>query len=207
MYFNIGGIANVTAINEYDDNSFFSRDLGPGNCLIDEWLRDNTKNRFDQNGDIANRGKINELILNQALDNFDNIFNQNSFSFDTKDFNCSFVRGLNIEDGAATLTDLTGKIIVERLLSFLSGKRKESWNILVCGGGRKNQTLIKRIKDTIPNSFEIKSIDDFEIDGDFVESQAFAYLAIRSFLNLPISFPSTTGCIEPVTGGEIIKNF
>ena len=66
---------------------------------------------------------------------------------------------------------------------------------------------IKRIKDTIPNSFEIKSIDDFEIDGDFVESQAFAYLAIRSFLNLPISFPSTTGCIEPVTGGEIIKNF
>ncbi len=204
---NIGGIANVTAINEYDDNSFFSRDLGPGNCLIDEWLRDNTKNRFDQNGDIANRGKINELILNQALDNFDNIFNQNSFSFDTKDFNCSFVRGLNIEDGAATLTDLTGKIIVERLLSFLSGKRKESWNILVCGGGRKNQTLIKRIKDTIPNSFEIKSIDDFEIDGDFVESQAFAYLAIRSFLNLPISFPSTTGCIEPVTGGEIIKNF
>ena len=202
---NIGGIANVTAINEYDDNSFFSRDLGPGNCLIDEWLRDNTKNRFDQNGDIANRGKINELILNQALDNFDNIFNQNSFSFDIKDFSCSFVRGLNIEDGAATLTDLTGKIIVERLLSFLSGKRKESWNILVCGGGRKNQTLIKRIKDTIPNSFEIKSIDDFEIDGDFVESQAFAFLAIRSVLKLPISFPETTGCNKPTPGGVLIK--
>ena len=204
---NIGGIANVTAINEYDDNSFVSRDLGPGNCLIDEWLRNNTKNRFDKNGNIANRGKTNELILNQALDNLDNIFNQNSFSFDIKDFSCSFVRGLNIEDGAATLTDLTGRIIVERLLNFLSKKKNKFWNILVCGGGRKNQTLIKKIKETIPNSFQIKSIDECDIDGDFVESQAFAYLAIRSFLNLPISFPSTTGCKEPVTGGELIKNF
>jgi len=204
---NIGGIANVTAINEYDDNSFVSRDLGPGNCLIDEWLRNNSKNRFDKNGNIANRGKTNELILNQALDNLDNIFNQNSFSFDIKDFSCSFVRGLNIEDGAATLTDLTGRIIVERLLNFLSKKKNKFWSILVCGGGRKNQTLIKKIKETIPNSFEIKSIDECEIDGDFVESQAFAYLAIRSFLNLPISFPSTTGCKEPVTGGELIKNF
>ena len=105
------------------------------------------------------------------------------------------------------MTDLTGRIIVERLLNFLSKKKNKFWSILVCGGGRKNQTLIKKIKETIPNSFEIKSIDECEIDGDFVESQAFAYLAIRSFLNLPISFPSTTGCKEPVTGGELIKNF
>ena len=54
---------------------------------------------------------------------------------------------------------------------------------------------------------KIRNIDEFSINGDFVESQAFAYLAIRSFLNLPISFPSTTGCKEPVTGGELIKNF
>ena len=52
----------------------------------------------------------------------------------------------------------------------------------------------------------IKLIDDIGINGDFVESQAFAYLAIRSYLNLPISFPETTGCLKPCTGGEIIKN-
>ena len=50
-----------------------SRDLGPGNCLIDEWIRSNTKNKFDNNGEVAKNGKINELIINQALDNFDNI--------------------------------------------------------------------------------------------------------------------------------------
>ena len=77
---------------------------------------------------------------------------------------------------------------------------------LVCGGGRKNKYLLERIK----NNFEkisIEPIDKYEIDGDFVESQAFAYLAIRSFLKLPISFPHTTGCKEPTTGGVIVKNF
>ena len=53
----------------------------------------------------------------------------------------------------------------------------------------------------------IKLVDDFGIDGDFVESQAFAYLAVRSFLGLPISYPETTGCKESCTGGVIVKNF
>ena len=108
---NIGGIANVTAIGEYNNNSFLSRDLGPGNCLIDEWVRSNTEKKFDKNGAIAKQGKTNELILNQALDNFENRPNHNSLSFDTKDFSLGFVRGLSLEDGAATLTDFTGRII------------------------------------------------------------------------------------------------
>ena len=77
---------------------------------------------------------------------------------------------------------------------------------LVCGGGRKNRYLLESIK----NNFEeinLEPIDQYEIEGDFVESQAFAYLAIRSLLKLPISFPSTTGCNKPITGGEIIENF
>ena len=204
---NIGGIANVTAIKEHKKNSFLSRDLGPGNCLIDEWIRNNTKNNFDNEGKIASRGTINQLILNQALDNFDNRPNKNISSFDTKDFSLGFVRGLSIEDGAATLTDFTGKIIGTELKSFLSEEKEKLWKVLVCGGGRKNTTLIKKIKNEIPKNFTIQSIDDYGIDGDYVESQAFAYLAIRSFLKYPISFPSTTGCKEPCTGGLIAKNF
>jgi len=80
------------------------------------------------------------------------------------------------------------------------------WKILVCGGGRKNQTLLNKIKQNTSSDFLFKNIDDYNIDGDFIESQAFAYLAIRSYLNLPISFPKTTGCNKPCTGGEIIKN-
>jgi len=81
---NIGGIANVTAIGEYDEKRFLSRDLGPGNCLIDEWIRNNTKNNFDNDGEIASRGTINKLILNQALDNFDNKNNKKKLYFDIK---------------------------------------------------------------------------------------------------------------------------
>ena len=203
---NIGGITNVTVIKEYEKNNFLSRDLGPGNCLIDEWIRNNSKNKFDNNGEIANQGKINQLILNQALDNFDNQLNQ-KFSFDVKDFSIGFVRGLSLEDGAATLTDLTGRLIGSGILNFLSKMKNELWKVLVCGGGRKNITLVEIIKSNISKNLIIQSIDDFGIDGDYVESQAFAYLAIRSFLRLPISFPSTTGCKEPCTGGELVKNF
>ena len=66
---------------------------------------------------------------------------------------------------------------------------------------------MKRLSENIFKNIVIQSIDDYGIDGDFVESQAFAYLAIRSYLKLPISFPETTGCNEPCTGGTIVKNF
>ena len=206
---NIGGIANITVINEYENNTFLSRDLGPGNCLIDEWIRNNTKNKFDDNGEIAKKGRMDELIINQALDDFSNRHTQNILSFDIKDFSLGFVRGLNLEDGAATLTDFTGKIICSGLSGFLSKSKDKNkvWKVLICGGGRKNSTLIERIKNKIPKNLVIKPIDDYGIDGDYIESQAFAYLAIRSFLKLPISFPLTTGCKEPTIGGKIIKNF
>ena len=77
--------------------------------------------------------------------------------------------------------------------------------ILVCGGGRKNKNLIDRINLNIKKSYKMELIDDYGINGDFVESQAFAFLAIRSALRLPISFPKTTGCKNPTTGGVYIK--
>ena len=203
---NIGGITNTTVINENYKDSFFSRDLGPGNCLIDEWVRKNTKKKFDENGLIAKNGKTNILVLNQALDNFNIKFNQSKLSFDTNDFSLGFVRGLSLEDGTATLTEFTSTIIAEGLMNLLTDK-DELCKILVCGGGRKNNTLIEKIKNKISKNLLIEPIDDYGVNGDYVESQAFAYLAIRSILGLPISFPKTTGCKEPTTGGDIVKNF
>ena len=77
--------------------------------------------------------------------------------------------------------------------------------VLVCGGGRKNNTLIETIKNNTIKNLILQPIDDYGIDGDYVESQAFAYLAIRSHLKLPISFPLTTGCKKPSTGGVVVK--
>ena len=78
--------------------------------------------------------------------------------------------------------------------------------MLLCGGGRKNKVLLEKIKQNLFTNIKLKDLDDLKIDGDFIESQAFAFLAIRSILKLPISFPSTTGCIAPSVGGESIKN-
>ena len=79
-------------------------------------------------------------------------------------------------------------------------------NFIVSGGGRKNKTLIDKIFQFMNNKkLILKNIDKFKINGDFVESQAFAFLAVRSFLQLPISFPNTTNCKVPCTGGEIAR--
>ena len=162
--------------------------------LIDKWIKVNSGKNYDSNGKIAQSGKINKIILNLALENFyDNDLSKNK-SYDTKDFDLSFVRGLSLEDGAATLTDYTSEIISNKISDNL---------IFVCGGGRKNKFLLNSIQKKIKGN--IKLIDDIGINGDFVESQAFAYLAIRSYLNLPISFPETTGCLKPSTGGELAK--
>ena len=77
---------------------------------------------------------------------------------------------------------------------------------MVSGGGRKNKVLIKKIKENLPNNILLKNIDDYCVNGDFIESQAFAFLSVRSYLKLPISFPGTTGCKLPCIGGELIEN-
>ena len=204
---NIGGIANITIISSKNINNLISYDIGPGNCLLDEWVRKNTKERYDKNGEIAKSGKTNEIILNQAIDNFDVLKNNNNLSFDIKDFDLNFVRGLSLEDGLSTLTDFTASVIYESIIDVTNFNKEKNLNILVCGGGRKNLSLIGAIKKKLPNNARLKLIDDYKINGDFVESQAFAYLAIRSYLEKPISFPKTTNVEKPCLGGVLIKNY
>ncbi len=189
---NIGGIANITSVNT--ENKMSSSDIGPGNCLIDQWIRANSKKNYDSEGRTAKSGLVNPVILNQSLDNFYNNDISKKRSYDTKDFDLSFARNLSLEDGAATLTEFTAQILSKKFFNK---------NIYVSGGGRKNKFLITRLEKIL--KIKIKLIDDISINGDFVESQAFAYLAIRSYLGEPISFPETTGCSKACTGGEIIK--
>ena len=113
-------------------------------------------------------------------------------------------KGLSLEDGAATLTSFTASIISESICTNL--KKDTPIKVLVCGGGRKNTILLNSIKKKLPDKINLSLIDDIEINGDFVESQAFAFLAIRSLKKLPITFPSTTNCKSPISGGEIIEN-
>ena len=197
---NIGGISNITTINNKFEISSF--DIGPGNCLIDRWMRHNSDNTFDKEGLIARSGKVDKLILKKHIDNFNSHEVNKKKSFDINDLwfflgiGGEVQKSLTLENGAATLTEITSEILSQNL---------KSKNIYVCGGGRKNKLLIELIERKIEK--KIKLIDNIGIDGDFIESQAFAYLAIRSFLGFPITFPNTTGCKKPTTGGVVVKNY
>ena len=202
---NLGGIANITSVSSHEREAMRSYDIGPGNCLIDKWIRENSKKQYDQDGLIAQSGKKNETIFRQLIEKSPQVKDETRFSLDIKDFDISFVRSLSLEDGAATLVEFTVRLLSSALLVILGGTRDKLWKIVVCGGGRKNKFLMKRLSENIFKNMVIQSIDDYGIDGDFVESQAFAYLAVRSYLKLPISFPNTTGCLNSCTGGSIVE--
>ncbi len=207
---NIGGIANITKTSRWKNfykstDVLQASDIGPGNCMIDSWIRNNSNSMFDDKGNIASYGKTDSLILNQALENL-NILPPYNKSLDINDFDISFVRGLNLENGASTLSDLTAEIISNAIIHFGNSQNSLS---LVCGGGRKNIYLMDMINKKLFNFNNLKfiPIENLGIDGDFIESQAFAYLAIRSFLNLPLSFPKTTRCMQPCSGGILVSNY
>ena len=121
-------------------------------------------------------------------------------SLDVNDFSLDSLKNLSLENSVATLSELTSLTIVNAL-NFFTLKPKE---IILCGGGRKNKYIYERIKEL--SNIEINNIDKYKINGDFIESQAFAYLAIRSFLKKPISFPDTTGVSKSISGGNFIKS-
>ena len=206
---NIGGIANITSTvdekNLWKENKIYAYDIGPGNCLIDQWVRKNSQEQYDKNGLLARFGKTDQLILNQALENFA-VNTTYDNSLDIKDFDIFFAKGLSLENGASTITDFTAKLIADGM-DFIHNKNNSKINRwLVCGGGRKNSYLLESIKDNFDRLI-IDPIEKYEIDGDFIESQAFAFLAIRALEGMAITFPSTTRCKQPLTGGVIVKNF
>tara|TARA_B100000427_G_scaffold201949_1_gene167826 strand:- start:15 stop:1112 length:1098 start_codon:yes stop_codon:yes gene_type:complete len=197
LFLNIGGISNYTYC---DREKLLAKDIGPGNVLVDEYLKKTKNINFDKDGKIAAQGKVDKNIVNQFIEH--DIYNsENRQSYDRSEFDFNFVKGLNIEDAVATLTFFTASIIT----NYINTKFKKEFEIILCGGGRKNITLINNLKKLSKN--KIKNIDDYNINGDFIESQAFAYLAIRSFLKKNLSYPLTTKVKKPTTGGEIFKNF
>ena len=204
---NIGGISNITIINKSNGyENIFSKDIGPGNCLIDGWVRKHSDKKYDFEGNLAMSGEKNEIIFEQAQELYANRLNKKKRSFDIGDFDISFARGLSLNDGARTLTDFTASILGEELSENIFEQNKNIKDIILCGGGRKNKFLINKINKYLNSFFRIKEIDEYKIDGDFIESQAFGFLAIRSFRKLPLTFPNTTGCHNPSLGGKLISN-
>ena len=128
-------MTQVSNGNNLIDSNFNACDIGPGNYLIDQWVKKNSKKKFDKNGELAKSGKVDNLIFNLAVDNF----SKESYekSLDVKDFDISFVKGLSLEDGCATLTKFSAYLITQGIENFNNHNNFFSINNFVCGGGRK----------------------------------------------------------------------
>lgn len=192
---NIGGVANVTYVS---GDAVLAFDTGPGNAPIDDWAHRHTGKPVDEGGALARAGRVHDKILLQMLDSqyFTRVPPK---SLDRMDFGIDMVSGLGAEDGAATLTAFTAAAIARAREHF--PEPATTW--IVCGGGRHNRTLMDQLRAHV--NAPVLTAEDAGWDGDFIEAQAFAYLAVRSVRGLPLSLPTTTGVAQPMTGGKLHK--
>lgn len=191
---NLGGVGNVTYIGA--DDTLVAFDTGPGNALIDDWVRGQSTLSYDENGDLGLQGQVDHDRLNQWMQHeyFQRAIPK---SLDRNDFaNCD-VSGLSLIDGAATLAAFTARSVMAASQYFPTPPRL--W--VISGGGRHNQAIMQELK-RLTNA-RVRPSDTCGWDGDAMEAEGFALMAVRSVLGLPISFPSTTGCARPMTGGEL----
>lgn len=201
---NIGGMANVTWIGRSEATSekliahdILAFDTGPGNVLLNEWAAQHTGKHMDENGQLAKAGIADQSIVNLLMQ--DPFFKSHPpKSLDRNYFHLDAVRHLSPEDGAATLTAFTVESIVAAEEYFPAPA--ERW--IVAGGGRHNPVIMDGLKQRIQI---LESAENVQWQGDALEAQAFAFLAIRSYLGLPLTMPTTTGVSHAVTGGAFYR--
>lgn len=196
---NVGGVGNVTWIGPAsvgEGDSLLAFDTGPGNGPIDDWCARRAGQRYDKDGVLAASGSVDHNRLER--------FSEHRYfakappkSLDRADFNDHWVDGLGVADGVATLTRGTARAIA--LASRHFPQPVVQW--VICGGGARNPTLLRAIAEETQG--RVVTADDLGWDGDALEAQAFAFLAVRSLRGLPLTFPGTTGAPRPMTGGRL----
>lgn len=189
---NIGGVANVTWLGDGDVLGF---DTGPGNALIDDWVRRHHGLEYDEGGRLAAAGRVDAAALARLL-HHPYFAAKPPKSLDRDAFDPAPVAHLSPADGAATLTAFTAAAVA--LAASHLPQPPSMW--LTCGGGRHNTTLMTDLSRRLGAA--VVSVDEVGWSGDALEAQGFAYLAVRSRLDLPLSLPGTTGVPGPCRGGR-----
>jgi len=191
---NIGGVSNMTAIAE--GKLQWATDCGPGNGPLDSWIALKSADSFDRDGAQSFAGNVYHHNINQWLDH--SFFKRPlPRSADRYDFDVlADIRDMSVADGAATLASFCAQAIARDVGLFNAD------SVIICGGGRKNPAIMAMLDMHI--EAEVLPTEAVGWDGDMLEAQAFAYLAVRTLKGLPISFPETTGAPQPMTGGRVI---
>ncbi|MDP1841657.1 MAG: anhydro-N-acetylmuramic acid kinase [Reyranella sp.] len=191
---NVGGVANVTWVGA--DESLLAFDTGPGNGPIDDWCMRRAGQRYDKDGMLAATGTVDRTRLEHFSEHrfFERIPPK---SLDRGDFGDAWAEGLGAVDGAATLTAGTARALALAARHFPAPVVQ--W--VICGGGARNPTLLRMIAEETRG--KVVTAAELGWDGDGLEAQAFGFLAVRSLRGLPITFPTTTGAPQPLTGGTL----
>jgi anhydro-N-acetylmuramic acid kinase len=192
---NLGGVGNVTWIGAGDDD-IFAFDTGPGNALIDDWVRRHTGRAADIDGQLARAGRASAAHVSRFLAH-PYFARTPPKSLDRDELRDAAPDDLALADGAATLTAMTAAAVAAALRHFPAPPRE--W--LVCGGGRRNPSLMAVLAGHLGTP--VRAVEAVGWDGDALEAQAFAYLAVRSVRGLPLSLPGTTGAARPSCGGRL----
>ena len=194
-FVNIGGVANMTWVGR--DGELIAFDTGPGNALIDDWMKHQTGATRDEGGRLALSGRVDEATVAQFLG--DSYFERPApKSLDRNSFAGVKLDGLRAADGAATLVAVTARAIAAARIHMPEAPR--TW--IICGGGRHNRAIMETLSALLP---AVVPAEAHGFNGDSIEAEAWAYLAVRCLKGLPISFPGTTGVPQPMTGGVIVR--
>ncbi|MGC1465608.1 MAG: anhydro-N-acetylmuramic acid kinase [Pseudolabrys sp.] len=195
---NVGGVANVTYVDGGDP---VACDTGPGNALIDDFMRARTGAPLDRDGDQAAKGRVDAAFIAHVLENpffvapCPKSLDRNAFAFSNiglPDF--------SVTDGAATLSGLTAAAVA-RVVPHLPSVPKV-W--IVAGGGARNPTLMRMLAGCLVPA-AVETADAVGWSSQAIEAQAFAYLAVRTLNDMPITFPATTGAPKPMRGGVVAR--
>jgi len=191
---NIGGVANLTRIGD----TLTACDTGPGCALLDDFVHARTGQTMDADGALAAAGTPDERILQALL--ADPYFARPApKSLDRQHFAHALhaVAQLSTEDGAATLAAFTARVVAASPLA------SDALQLLVTGGGRHNPAIMRALAASLP--MRVAPVEVQGWDGDAIEAQCFAYLAVRVMHRLPLSFAGTTGVPAPHTGGRLVR--
>lgn len=198
-FVNIGGISNLTAISPSGDIRAY--DSGPGNTLIDQWVEAEAGIPYDQGGRIASEGRVLQDLARRYLDHpFFTAATRRSL--DRNDFSPPQRGEAELSDGARTLAHVAAASIVQSAghLQPFPGL------FVICGGGRLNAVIMQDLKSLAGmKAARVISAEEAGFDGDALEAEAWAYLAVRSLKGLPLTYPGTTGVKLPVTGGVLAR--
>lgn len=194
---NIGGISNITYVDGASDPVAF--DTGPGNALIDQWVSREASIPFDENGELANEGRVLNSLSEHYLGS-DFFAKLAPKSLDRFDFTVPAADAGTVEDVARTLCFVAAEAILKAVP--LLPEPPKLW--IVAGGGRRHPAIMADLLEGAKRTGgRVVSAEDVGLDGDATEAEAWAYLAVRSRRGLPLSWPTTTGCRRPTPGGVL----